>query len=143
MRKDGCYIAGPMTGLPDMNIPAFRLAAGILRARGFRVVSPVELGDFAFDNSVDAVSPEEYLRLDLEMLVRSCSRICVLDGWERSIGARAEVAVAITLGFPFYAISEDDEVRPIPQPREVLITHGYHTPVHLRLRQEDAHVAHR
>lgn len=143
MRRDGTYIAGPMSGLPDLNIPAFRLAATILRAAGHTVVSPVELGDLAFGNSTDAVTPTEYLRLDLEMLVRTCSMICVLDGWEHSVGARAEVAVAITLGFPFYAISEDGLVRPIPQPREVCITHGYRIPVHLRLRQEDAHVARR
>ena len=31
------YIAGPMTGLPDFNYPAFNAAAARMRALGFEV----------------------------------------------------------------------------------------------------------
>lgn len=136
------YLAGPMSGLPEWNVPAFRAAANRLRALGFLVLSPVEIGEAYFGSASDAVAPMEYLRLDLEYMVRNCSRIALLPGWERSIGARCEVAVAITLGFAFYAIS-DDEVRPIDPPHDVHITHGYSRGVHLRLRQEGSDVARR
>jgi hypothetical protein len=36
------YIAGPMTGLPEFNFPAFHAAAASLRARGFEVENPAQ-----------------------------------------------------------------------------------------------------
>ncbi|WP_457825134.1 DUF4406 domain-containing protein, partial [Staphylococcus aureus] len=32
------YVAGPMSGLPELNFPAFHAAAAELRAQGFDVV---------------------------------------------------------------------------------------------------------
>ena len=37
------YIAGPMTGRPDLNFPAFHAAATTLRDAGFDVVNPAEI----------------------------------------------------------------------------------------------------
>jgi hypothetical protein len=37
------YISGPMTGYPDLNFPAFHLAASVLRSEGFTVISPAEI----------------------------------------------------------------------------------------------------
>ncbi|QOC56010.1 nucleoside deoxyribosyltransferase [Gordonia phage Clown] len=39
------YLAGPMTGYPEFNYPAFTAAAENLRAQGLTVVSPHELHD--------------------------------------------------------------------------------------------------
>ena len=36
------YIAGPMSGLPDLNYPAFHAMAERLRAKGLHVESPAE-----------------------------------------------------------------------------------------------------
>lgn len=36
------YIAGPMTGLPDFNFPAFHAAAAAWRAAGWEVFNPAE-----------------------------------------------------------------------------------------------------
>ena len=37
------YISGPMSGLPELNFPAFHAAAASLRAKGLDVVNPAEI----------------------------------------------------------------------------------------------------
>ena len=41
------YIAGPMSGYPDMNGPAFDKKADELRAQGYEVVNPASRVRFA------------------------------------------------------------------------------------------------
>lgn len=43
-RSGRIYIAGPMTGLPDFNFPAFNDMAAILRGLGYHVENPAEHG---------------------------------------------------------------------------------------------------
>ena len=40
--KKTIYVSGPMSGLPDLNFPAFHAAAAELRALGHTVVNPAE-----------------------------------------------------------------------------------------------------
>lgn len=81
------YIAGPMTGLPDFNTPAFNEAARELEAQGYEVVNPA-------DNSGDTTQPYEYyLKLGLRQLLE-CEALAVLPGWWDSRGARLEAEVA-------------------------------------------------
>lgn len=86
---DCTYIAGPMTGYPEWNEPAFRAMAKRLRALGIPVISP---------NELHAPDPEKsrewYLRRDLEVVVAKCNRVVFLPGWERSWGATLEHHVA-------------------------------------------------
>lgn len=123
--KRRIYIAGPMRGMPEHNFPAFNRAAEQLRADGWIVCSPVDVGRlFANDPNIHG---SEYLREDLLHLVR-CSAIALLPGWERSVGARCEVAVAITLGLEFLwnAASEDAPYwATMPRPVSVRIAGGY------------------
>jgi hypothetical protein len=101
------YLAGPMRGYPAFNFPSFTDAARRLWDAGYEYVSPAEhdlaqgfnpwllagdedLSDLGFDL-------REALRWDLEQVTKA-DAICVLPGWEKSSGARAEVAVAAALG---------------------------------------------
>lgn len=90
--EDRTYIAGPMTGYPEWNEPAFRAMAARLRSLGLEVVSPNEL-----HAPSDDVPWDWYLRRDLAALA-TCNRVVFLPGWERSKGARLEHHVAEALG---------------------------------------------
>lgn len=97
------YVSGPMTGLPDMNFPAFHAAAEVLRELGHEVVNPADAGAGA------GLSYEDYLRRDLADLL-GCNAICLLPGWERSKGATVEEHMARALGFVFVELPEDEEL---------------------------------
>jgi thioesterase domain-containing protein len=88
------YLSGPMTGLPDLNFPAFHQAAARLRASGYTVINPAEM-----DEAEAGVQREwhEYLRRDIRVLV-DCTHIAMLPGWEKSKGARLERHIAQELG---------------------------------------------
>lgn len=85
------YLSGPMTGVPEFNIPEFARVAALLRAEGHDVSNPGELGIFVGWEWVD------YLRLDLRLLL-DCEAVATLPGWEKSRGASLEVHVATSLG---------------------------------------------
>lgn len=93
------YISGPMKGQEDNGKKAFTDACEELRALGWEVVSPHELGlNFPPDQDCD---PDAYynecLRLDLlEML--HCNAICLLDNWWTSKGVMIELNAAIGCG---------------------------------------------
>jgi len=119
------YLAGPMRGQPQLNVPAFEAAARNFRHLWWTVVSPVDVGRL-FDNDPN-ISPAAYLREDLLHLAR-CSAIAMLPGWEASVGARCEVAVAITLGLTFYYPQPDGSWQQGPAPARVTISGGYERP---------------
>lgn len=86
------YIAGPMSGLPDNNYPAFFSAEEDLRAAGYtRILNPAR-----------AVCPPDsewpvWMQSGLEMVLRA-EALCVLPGAHNSRGARLERYVAEALG---------------------------------------------
>ncbi|BCQ23135.1 DUF4406 domain-containing protein [Caballeronia sp. NK8] len=85
------YVAGPMTGYPELNFPAFHAEAARLRALGFEIVNPAE---------VDVGPNPAWLacmRADIKLLV-DCDGIALLPGWEQSPGATLEHTIARGLG---------------------------------------------
>jgi Domain of unknown function (DUF4406) len=91
MTKMRIYIAGPMTGLPDLNFPAFHAEAARLRALGWEVVNPAEL------NLDPSALWADCMRADITALV-TCKFIRLLPGWEKSKGATLEAHIAERLG---------------------------------------------
>lgn len=92
------YIAGPMTGLPDYNFPAFHAAAAAWRARGWGVFNPAA----AFDG--DQTKPyKDYVAYDMKLL-RSCDAIAMLPGWDgpTARGSVWEREIALLFGLPVY-----------------------------------------
>ncbi|MES4611383.1 DUF4406 domain-containing protein [Ewingella sp. CoE-038-23] len=83
------YIAGPMTGLPQFNRPAFLQAALNLSFQKHTPLNPAMLPD--------GMTEADYMAIGLTMLQRA-DAIYLLNGWKFSAGARAEHALAMKLG---------------------------------------------
>ena len=78
MRKvQTIYISGPMTGIPDLNFPAFHAAAQLLRRKGLDTINPAEV------NPDSDASRYVCLRHDLAALTQ-CDAVALLPGWEHS-----------------------------------------------------------
>ena len=118
------YVSGPMTGMPDNNIHAFRAAAERLRSQGHFVINPHDFTPmfgsdeeieksfknlYAFyagiyEDDIDITQAKHKGRLANAIMaadlaaVSSCDAIYLLKGWETSRGARKELAHAIAHG---------------------------------------------
>lgn len=99
------YVAGPMTGLKDFNFPAFFEASDKLRAEGYAPINPAQHDiDSGYVEIVDGeykttqfFDLQKVLLWDLQQ-VAYADTIYLLNGWEKSKGARAEHALAVALG---------------------------------------------
>jgi hypothetical protein len=100
------YIAGPMSGYPEFNFPAFFTAQYTLERLGWKVWNPAAKeseGDVQADQSFAAGDAKELVAngwdyksailWDLEKVINS-DAIYMLPGWEFSPGASAEHAAA-------------------------------------------------
>lgn len=92
------YIAGPMTGLPEHNVPAFNRAEQVLKSLGFRVLNPARHEG----RCADWVG---YMRLGLKDVCDS-DGVALLPGWQNSQGANLEKATAEALQLPVRPIEE-------------------------------------
>jgi hypothetical protein len=85
MTRPTLYLSGPMSGLPDNNYPAFHAAAAQLRAAGYTVINPAELG---LPPGLEWI---EYMRACMiAMMLGRAEGLAMLPGWDRSQGATAE-----------------------------------------------------
>lgn len=93
------YVAGPMSGLPECNYPAFDDASRSLSALGFDVVNPANIGRSHFGGRTDLEDDElEFLLAEELSILVGCDSIYLLRGWERSKGARKELYHALGNG---------------------------------------------
>lgn len=102
------YLSGPMTGLPDLNFPAFREAAATLRALGAEVYNPAE-----YDDRLDGapfVLSEAFVEY-ATYICREADAVVALPGSQNSPGATAEMALARALGKP--VLRYDAEQTPV------------------------------
>lgn len=93
------YIAGPMTGYPELNFPAFHAAAAQLRAAGFVAVNPAEI------NADPTAGWNQCMRQDIAQLV-TCDALVLLPGWEHSRGATIERRLAADLTMPAHPLEQ-------------------------------------
>ena len=92
--KGSIYVAGPINGNPNYKA-AFLNAAAELRREGWTVYSPTEL-------DITDISQRQMYGLELGWITQQATAIYMLKGWEHSVGAQAEWAVARALGLRIY-----------------------------------------
>lgn len=108
MKKRTIYVAGPMSGLPEYNYPAFIEAAAMLAAKypQAEIINPAE----NFERATGLPYPT-YIRKSFEQVL-SATELYVLAGWENSQGASAEVAMASLLDL---VIVFENGAKPAPE----------------------------
>ena len=92
------YIAGPMTGIEDLNRAEFEAAWLELRKKGLGD-SGIVVPPWVADSEVwDQSTRISLIAIKLIDKLIDCDAIYMLRGWENSKGARAEHAVAVWIG---------------------------------------------
>ncbi len=110
------YLAGPMTGIPQHNFPAFDAAAKRLRSEGYEVISPTDLDrGMGYDamKTSDDPSPETLKKMfmaDLTAVMYEVDKVALLPGWRKSKGACIEAALACMIGKKCYEIETGSAV---------------------------------
>jgi hypothetical protein len=92
------YIAGPMTGLPDFNYPAFFRAAADLAKVGHEPINPARS-----QGREGCKTWLDFMRASLLDLA-ACEGVAILPGWGDSRGAALEVHIARSLDLPVHPV---------------------------------------
>lgn len=124
MSNKSIYIAGPMSGYPEWNYPAFFAAEDRLKADGWIVHNPAAKDkENGFEDPEACVDGNTALAIqkgtfdfrtaytwDLTKVVEG-NGIYMLKGWEQSPGARGEHAAAVAMKkhYPDYQIIYEGE----------------------------------
>jgi len=100
------YVAGPMTGLPEYNYPAFHAAAAELAELGYEVLSPATHAADVANGTADGEDKWAfYMKHALSLLIQA-EAVALLPGWETSRGARIEHNLAGELGMTIAPLEE-------------------------------------
>lgn len=111
------YIAGPMSGYPEFNFPAFYRAEERLKEQGWVVFNPANKEDEAHldkdaktagDAAAAIAAGFDFRKVflwDVEHVI-AADAVYMLSGWQFSPGATAEHAVAVAMKkhYPEYEI---------------------------------------
>lgn len=90
-KKIKVYLAGPITDLPELNLPEFRMVEGLLCEKGYEVTVPHDLFE-GIDTS--QFTHKDYMDVCLPK-IRQHDVVMFLDGWEKSKGSLQEMEEAI------------------------------------------------
>lgn len=94
------YIAGPMTGRPDLNFPAFDAAARQLIDAGYEVLNPTR-----HSKGHPGWTWIDYLLLLCLRDVDRADGVALLTDWQTSKGAQVEFALASVQNKPTASVS--------------------------------------
>lgn len=93
-RRKLIYVSGPITGIDNYR-EKFLQACEKLRSDLYNPVDPSMLGEMFHEDTKHS----EYMKVALALL-QVCDEIYMLEGWENSKGASAELAFAQAVKMP-------------------------------------------
>jgi hypothetical protein len=85
------YLSGPMKGYENSNYPLFIKVANELREQGNIVYNPAE---FKYDGPHEIFPLRKAFAEYSKFICEEADAIVLLPGWEKSLGASAELALA-------------------------------------------------
>lgn len=105
------YVSGPITGMENLNRPAFSHISNQLQQKGYTPVNPL---DFFTDEEQKVLTWDMAMRSDVKHLL-PCGACIMLPGWQNSAGATFEFITAklfnipvIDLDFKLLNVTTDD-----------------------------------
>jgi hypothetical protein len=105
------YIAGPMTGQPDMNWDMFEECEEAIKAKGYKAVNPHRINFVDKESMINTHrfhTSAYYLKFDIGELIH-CNGIVLLPNHEQSEGASTELFIARRLEMPVYHYDHDTQ----------------------------------
>lgn len=122
MRQLVIYIAGPYRAATqdgiDANVQRAAAVGQELLRRGHVVLCPHTM-THNWDQGT-GIADEVFLETDLVLLSR-CDAICMVEGWDRSVGARAELDRACDLRLlVFECVDDVPQAKRFPRPAEAV-----------------------
>lgn len=94
------YISGPITGYDiHERVSVFEVAAKkAAKESGRPYINPLGIGY----GENESYTHEDYMREDIEQLVKYCDSIYLMKGWEKSEGCKIEYEVAKACGMKIF-----------------------------------------
>lgn len=87
------YISGPMSGLPEFNFPAFRKMEEFLKEN----CHPTKIHNPMYTDQ--SLSYDKMVEYDMGLIQNEgTTHLILLKGWNKSNGAKKELALALNLG---------------------------------------------
>ncbi len=90
------YISGPITGVKNLNKPAFDAEEARLRGLGFDVFNPQSIAPPK--ENLEGRALWRYYMRECVRNIPDCDAIMMLPGWQVSDGATEERRIALMLG---------------------------------------------
>lgn len=117
--KGTIYIAGPMSGHYGFNFHLFDRAELDLIEHGWKVINPARMDrDLGFDpyrDKVDAEFLHAAMIRDTDAIIHHADAVAMLPDWEKSTGAKAEMALAFWKHIPVYQWPDGTLIeKPVP-----------------------------
>ena len=94
LRNKKVYISGPMTGIQDFNYPAFARMHDFLAQQGIQTLNPCHIANG------DTSKPYDFYIRESLIMVAKAGAIVMLDGWQKSRGAKLEHHCAQAMEIP-------------------------------------------
>lgn len=101
------YICGPITGLPELNKPAFEHAQTQLLRMGHHPLNPHNICHdiVRMHKGTDEELWQKCMKRDITEMLKA-DAVVALDNWEQSKGAELEVQISNNLGIPVYTLDQ-------------------------------------